>query len=474
MGLTHRQTWAGRIFLAMLLGTMVLAIAAGPALAASGDQLWARRYNAYSGRDEAVTDMAVDASGNIYVCGWADKGSGSTIDYDLLLVKYSPAGVKLWSVDYLDPPGAFVMGYALAIDGLGNVFVAGTYDGDGYGAASVESLQVIKFSSAGAFVIGSVRNYGAFHGGVWYPCGGADVAIDPSTNDVIVTGYAQTGAASARSIWTVRGNNNLGWFTEDVYAGPSATDLDRGTALKVAPSGDYYVCGTSSSGTDRDWATLKYSSGGARTWVRRLDGTSHDIDEPTGLGVDSSNNVYVCGVTHNVGRGFDATVARYTPTGGLNWIRKHDGAAHGEDHAGAIAVNGARGMVVITGFQSVGGGTMNVLTQRYSMAGGLLWSRQYDGPHHRQDVGHSAWIGPGGNVYVAGETVYTTTGADYLTLKYSPTGAFRWFRRYNKSSTEGDMARKVIANSGGCYVSGISYSGVGDENEDIATLKYVP
>jgi hypothetical protein len=131
-------------------------------------------------------------------------------------------------------------------------------------------------------------------------------------------------------------------------------------------------------------------------------------------------------------------------------------------------------MLVLTGMNTAAGGNMNALTQRYSLTGGLMWSRQYNGPGNRQDICHSAWIGPGGNVYVAGETVSAATGGDYATLKYSPTGALRWARRYNKSSGEGDMARAVIANSSGCYVSGISYSGVGDENEDIATLKYVP
>jgi hypothetical protein len=418
--------------------------------------------------------MAVDASGNIYVCGWADKGSGSAVDYDLLLVKYSPTGARLWSVDYTDAAGAFVMGYACAVDSSGNVFVAGIYDGDGYGAAGVESLEVVKYSSAGAFVIGSVRNYGAFHGGTWYPCGGADIAVDPSTNDVIVTGYAQTGAGSARSMWTVRGNNSLGWFTEDVYAGPTATDTDGGWAVKAGATGPYYVCGGTSGGSGIDATTIKYSATGVREWARRLDGTAHDGDVWTGLGVDSANNVYVAGGTENAGRGLDASVAKYSPTGGLGWIRKHDGSAHGEDLFQSIAVSRSRGMLVLTGMNTAAGGNMNALTQRYSLTGGLMWSRQYNGPSNRQDICHSAWIGPGGNVYVAGETVSATTGGDYATLKYSPTGALRWARRYNKSSGEGDMARAVIANSSGCYVSGISYSGVGDENEDIATLKYVP
>ncbi|GAB3873935.1 hypothetical protein GCM10028824_26380 [Hymenobacter segetis] len=49
---------------------------------ASGQQLWAARYNGPAGRDDYATGLAVDAAGNAYVTGFADGGdSYTTIKY---------------------------------------------------------------------------------------------------------------------------------------------------------------------------------------------------------------------------------------------------------------------------------------------------------------------------------------------------------------------------------------------------------
>ncbi|MEZ4688823.1 MAG: hypothetical protein R3A12_01035 [Ignavibacteria bacterium] len=65
----------------------------------NGDELWSQYYNGtFDGWDQGVA-IAVDNTGNSYVTG-ASRGVGS--DYDIVTIKYSPAGAPLWIRDMMD------------------------------------------------------------------------------------------------------------------------------------------------------------------------------------------------------------------------------------------------------------------------------------------------------------------------------------------------------------------------------------
>jgi len=72
-------------------------------------------------------------------------------------------------------------------------------------------------------------------------------------------------------------------------------------ALAVDAAGNVYVTGYSkTSGTENDYATLKYNSKGTELWVARYDGSyvgpgNNPRDVATDPAVDASRNVYVTG-----------------------------------------------------------------------------------------------------------------------------------------------------------------------------------
>ena len=84
-----------RLLLACLLGLF-------PALtrAETAVQAWVQRYNGPGNGDDHATAVAVDGSNNVIVTGYS-TGSGS--GYDYATIKYSSAGVPLWTNRYNGP-----------------------------------------------------------------------------------------------------------------------------------------------------------------------------------------------------------------------------------------------------------------------------------------------------------------------------------------------------------------------------------
>ncbi len=78
-----------------------------------------------------------------------------------------------------------------------------------------------------------------------------------------------------------------------------------------------------------------------------------------------------------------------------------------------------------------------------------------------------------GNIYVCGTGYYQTTGNDFLTIKYSPTGEMKWFMIYSGVTTNGgDGAYDLyIDTSLNVYVTGNSKK-MTNSNYDAVTIKY--
>src|SRR5262245_51198141 len=107
-------------------------------------QAWVQRYNGPGHGDDECTAMAVDSTGNVIVTGHVDVDPGVGICDDVATIKYSHAGVQLWTNRYNGPGNGDDRASALAVDGSGNVFVTGaSFSG------SSDDFATIKYSSAG-------------------------------------------------------------------------------------------------------------------------------------------------------------------------------------------------------------------------------------------------------------------------------------------------------------------------------------
>jgi len=187
--------------LKVLFGVVVLLLFVGPAFAQTVDTAWVKRYNGPDNGTDGNCRLALDAVGNVYVAG---SSWGSAGDFDFAMVKYSSSGNEEWVRRYDGPGNDTDFVYALAVDKFNDVYVTGTSMGSG----TLEDYTTIKYHPDG------------------------DTA------------------------WVRR------------YNGPG-NDEDFATAVTVDTSGNVCVTGGSfTPGTGWRYVTIKYNPGGDTLWLR--------------------------------------------------------------------------------------------------------------------------------------------------------------------------------------------------------------
>jgi hypothetical protein len=302
----------------------------------SGDTLWVQRYNGPADNWDGATEIALDASGNVYVAG---QSYGSNY-FDYVTIKYSPSGTEEWVARYDGPANTDDWPNALAVDASGNVYVTGY----SIGAGTFYDYATIKYSPSGTQSwVARYNGPGNTKDRAWGlgvdGSGNVYVAGDsgegsPNLSDYVTVKYSPSGVQR----WAARYNN--------LY--------DYATALDVDASGNVYVTGYSyGSGTYYDYATIKYNTRGVTRWVARYHGGTGD-DFAYALDVDASGNVYVTGESVGSGTGGDYGTVKYNARGQQRWVNRYNGPGGATDSAVAIAVDGSGG-VYVTG-ESDGGG----------------------------------------------------------------------------------------------------------------------
>jgi hypothetical protein len=109
-------------------------------------------------------------------------------------------------------------------------------------------------------------------------------------------------------------------------------------------------------------------------------------------------------------------------------------------------------------------------TIKYSNSGVPVWTNRYGGPGNSTDEAVALAVDSTGNIFVTGDSVGTASGADYLTIKYSPSGIPLWTNRYTSSGARTDIASGVAVDlSGNVFVTGYS---PGVSGSDYVTIAY--
>ncbi|MBP7961497.1 MAG: SBBP repeat-containing protein [Caldilineaceae bacterium] len=462
-------------------------------LSSTGGLTW-NTFLGGSATDRA-TAIALDGIGNVYVAGdslasWGTPDRPYTSLRDAFAVKLTNGGTLTSLSFYGSAQDDFAQG--VAVDGSGNVFVAG------YGAATWGSPVRSYTAGSDGFVAkvsagfsSPTMAWNSFQGG-----SGSDyangVAVD-SNGYVYVAGWSSAtwgsplrafAGGSEAFVAKLTGSGNLIWNT---FLGSSGSDYAYG--LAVDGSGNVYVVGQSDANwgspvraksTGSDGFVAKLNSSGSLTWNTFLGGAGTDYGY--GVAVDDSGNVYLAGHSDATWgspvraytSGVDAFAAKLTSSGGLTW-NTFLGGAGTDDRGQGIAVDNAGSNVYVAGYSNATWGSpvrsytsgtslYDGFAAKLSASGGsLTWNTFLGGGGY--DAAKSVAVDGSGNVYAAGSSnatwgspaqSYSGSGYDVLAAKLDASGTLIW-NTFLGGSGLYDSASSISAHSSGkVYVTGTS------------------
>jgi DNA-binding beta-propeller fold protein YncE len=246
--------------------------------AATGTQLWAKRYNGPGSSQDAAHSVAVSPDGNtVFVTG---TSTGSTSSGDATVAYNATTGTQLWAMRYNGPLiSANSVTNSLAVSPTGAaVYVTGiignTLNGDyatiAYNAASGAQLWAKRYAGDG----------------------GADsAAVSPDGSTVYVTGDIYSNSYGAHVYTTIAYNAATGaqlWAKQ--HRGAFKGDAIA-YSVAVSPSGGtVYVTGTSAHSANFDYATIAYNATtGAQEWIKLYNGPGNGDDTAYSIAVSPTN-----------------------------------------------------------------------------------------------------------------------------------------------------------------------------------------
>jgi uncharacterized delta-60 repeat protein len=262
----------------------------------SGVLQWATPYNGSTSSIDYANHIVVDSDGNSYITGWS---GGANNLHDMTTIKYDADGNELWVKRYNGSADDNDYAYWLALDGSGNVYVAGQSVETG----SDNDITTIKYAPNGDEIW--VRHYdGPAHG---YDAGQA-IAVDADGNAYVTGNHTlATGLECVTLKYSAAGD--LLWTAS--FNGP---DASGGVFISIAldDAASAYVTGFVFSGGAGDSATVKYDTNGIEQWAQLYDGPGHSSDGAYAVAVDNNHNAVIAGYSTGDGTDYDYTTIKYS------------------------------------------------------------------------------------------------------------------------------------------------------------------
>lgn len=252
--------------------------------------------------DFRVNDLALGPTGDAYVAGSLARRIDGVWQEHAPLLRFAAGDngqANHWSGGVRLPSACFE---SVAVRGYRVVAVGHTVDpaNDTVGDALLKRVDL---------------NLGSIKHREWVLGNGtferlADVVLDGKGN-VYVTGEQELDKPGGWSkAVTMKLNQTLARIVWKATCLPGSRDAE-GWHIARDGLGNLYVAGTTGPGSTRDILTMKYSSGGARTWPRTWSGGGPGDDEPAGIVLGTTGGVYVGGEADGKGGVLQAVLLKY-------------------------------------------------------------------------------------------------------------------------------------------------------------------
>jgi len=465
----------------------------------TGKQSWIQRYNGPANGHDYPYDIKIGISGDVYVTG---SSAGINNENDFATVKYNSSGVLQWVQKYSGIPNSTNYPNSMALDYKDNVLITGTM----YTSQSGYNFETMKYNSAG-----SLQWTASYNGTANSTDIGYSVATDPSGN-VFVTGYATDsitgqdiviikydyyGAQQWKAIIDAAGDNAGSPSYNDFFFGVNTDPqgniyvVDYASASKnykiikynaagsilwqqkyptslsasnfypyafstIDKYGNSYIAAydIASTGNYR-FLTIKYNSSGVRQWAALFGDTINGYYLPSGIAIDSSGNVLVSGSAshHN-----NYMVMKYSPTGVLQWVNID--TINTNTSLNKIAVDAA-------GNSYITGGGPNCRTIKFDQMGIKVWERDYGRSWYENWIGTDITLDPLGNLYVSCLNIGLIDNQDLVVLKYNSSGNQLWMAVQSEPGSISDPIKLCLDNLGNIYTAETIGAGTNDSHYHI-------
>jgi len=318
----------------------------------SNEPVWVARYNGTANVDDSAKAIVIDNSNNIYITGYS-IGSGGT-SRNSVTIKYDAEGNELWIAIYGSGEEYYCSTEAMAIDAQDNIYVTGYLQQQ----SQSSDYFTIKYNAD----INQAVWTASYNG----PGNGNDTAVAiavDNNNNIYVTGRSKgtvTGDDYATIKYDINGNEI--WAAR--YNGPEGNNNDSASAIVIDSNDNIYVTGASCDSNGRwDYATIKYTpDSNISVWVARYNGTGDKEDLARDVVIDSNNNIYVTGESFGSGTDYDYATVKYDQDGNEIWAARYNGPGTSRSGAEAIAVD-SNNNVYVTGYS--GDATKDYVTVKY-------------------------------------------------------------------------------------------------------------
>jgi len=375
------------------------------------DQLrWTRTHDGLAHGDDRGYAVAVDSARNVIVAGTESvPGEGK----NWLVRKFDPAGELVWERTHNGPAGADDEAFGIAVDGSDNVIVAGSEGTLSEGA----NWMVRKYDSAGTPLWTVPYNSQGANNDY-----ATAVAVDGSGN-VAVAGYEYRTDLGQERDWRVNSYDAGGSLVWSVSYDGAAHSIDMAYAVAADSSGNVVVAGTEVA-TGYDFLVRKYDSGGNLLWSAAYDSPAHNNDILRGVAVDAGGNVYAAGyeLRPDLGESYNWVLRKYDSGGVLVWSRTYNNPNDTDDTVFGMALDPA-GNPIVVGTSYVPATNFDLAIRKWSPSGDLLWGVLYDSPGHALDFAYGGAVDARGDILVAGleNRPDLSQGYNWLVQKYGST-----------------------------------------------------
>jgi hypothetical protein len=408
----------------------------------------------------AVTGLALDPSGSLYVAGWTEALDFNIVvpvqasnqgGVDVFVAKLNAAGTAYVYATYIGGRGDD-RAAAIAVDSSGEAYVTGATSSTNFPlVAPVRSTLgggrdafALKLSAFGNRMIYSTylggSNTDAGNAIAIDSLGNAYIAGDTASNDFPVSGAAQTTLGGGTDAFVTKLTPS-GVISFSTFLGGSGTEHAGGMAVDL--SGNVYVAGGTTSTNFPVVTPLQAVSGGSQdAFLTKLSSTGSQIvystyfggsggavgtpEQANAVAVDSSGNAYIAGITNSsnfpvTGGAFqivfngveDAFVAKVNAAGNGLFYSTYLGGT-GFDSANALAIDSSgnayiagytssASLAVVAPIQASFKGLYDAFISEVNAQGnGLGFSTYYGGTG--SDAANAIVVDAAGNIFVGGQT----------------------------------------------------------------------